>query len=70
MGGHVRSGGDYADEGIDGNLPQTHVPLRGIAGCAQEARARGARFVFSGILADQVMPYPQWRARMWFRSWI
>jgi Asparagine synthase len=55
MGGHVRSGGDYADEGIDGNLPQTHVPLRGIAGCAQEARARGARFVFSGILADQVM---------------
>ncbi len=31
----------------------------------------GANFAFMyPILADQVLPYPQWRARMWFRSWI
>ena len=31
----------------------------------------GADFAYLyPILADQVLPYPQWRARMWFRSWI
>ncbi|HEY5847056.1 MAG TPA: phospholipid carrier-dependent glycosyltransferase [Microlunatus sp.] len=31
----------------------------------------GANFAYLyPILADQVLPYPDWRARMWFRSWI
>ena len=31
----------------------------------------GANFAYLyPILADQVTPYPEWRARMWFRSWI
>jgi dolichyl-phosphate-mannose-protein mannosyltransferase len=31
----------------------------------------GANFAyFYPILADQVIPYPDWRARMWFKSWI
>ncbi len=31
----------------------------------------GANFAYLyPILADQVLPYPEWRARMWFRSWI
>jgi dolichyl-phosphate-mannose-protein mannosyltransferase len=31
----------------------------------------GANFAYLyPILADQVIPYPQWRARMWFKSWI
>jgi dolichyl-phosphate-mannose-protein mannosyltransferase len=31
----------------------------------------GANFAYLyPILADQVIPYPEWRARMWFKSWI
>ena len=69
MGPHVRSGGDYTDEAVGANLPQTHAPLRGIAGSAQEARSRGARFVFSGILADQIMAHDLQRGLIDVAGW-
>lgn len=69
MGRHVSRGGDYTDEAVGANLPQTHVPLRGIAGSAQEARTRGARFVFAGILADQVMAHDWQRGLIDVAGW-
>ena len=57
MGPHVTRGGDYADEATRGSLPQTHVPLQGTAACARIAQERGARFVLSGILADQILAH-------------
>ncbi len=69
MGAHVTRGGDYTDEQRAANLPQTHVPLQGTAATAREARARGARFVFSGILADQILAHDLHRGLLDVAGW-
>ncbi|CAM5547153.1 hypothetical protein [Streptomyces afghaniensis 772] [Streptomyces afghaniensis] len=57
MSKHTRAGGDYIDIPATGALPQTHVPLRGIAAAVDLAEAAGARFVLSGLLADQILAH-------------
>lgn len=69
MGRHVTRGGDYADEQSGANLPQTHVPLQGSAATAREAQARGARFVFAGILADQIFAHDLHRGLVDVAGW-
>lgn len=69
MGRHVTRGGDYADEQNDASLPQTHVPLQATAATAREAQARSARFVFSGILADQILAHDLHRGLVDVAGW-
>jgi hypothetical protein len=69
MGRHVTRGGDYADEESGVNLPQTHVPLQATAATACDAQARGARFVFSGILADQILAHDLHRGVVDVTGW-
>ena len=69
MGPHVVGGGDYAGEDHGASLPQTHTPLQGIAASAREASRRGARFVFSGILADQIMAHDWQRGMLDVAGW-
>ena len=69
MGRHVTRGGDYVDEESGANLPQTHVPLQGTAATAREAQSRGARFVFSGILADQILAHDLHRGMFDVAGW-
>jgi hypothetical protein len=69
MSPHVARGGDYAGEDSGAGLPQTHVPLQGTAACAREAQRRGARFVFSGILSDQVMAHDWHRGMLDVAGW-
>ncbi|MDF3145382.1 MULTISPECIES: asparagine synthase-related protein [unclassified Streptomyces] len=57
MSKHTRAGGDYVDIPATGALPQTHVPLQGIAAAVDQAEAAGARFVLSGLLADQIFAH-------------
>ena len=69
MGRHVTRGGDYVDEESGANLPQTHVPLQGTAATARAAQSRGARFVFSGILADQILAHDLHRGMFDVAGW-
>jgi hypothetical protein len=69
MDDHVARGGDYASEPSRGGLPQTHVPLQGIAASARAAHDRGARFVFAGILADQIMAHDWHRGLFDVAGW-
>lgn len=69
MGPHVVRGGDYADERSGTNLPQTHVPLQGTSATARIADERGARFVFSGILADQIFAHDWHRGLVDVAGW-
>jgi len=69
MGPHVMHGGDYAEEPSAGGLPQTHVPLQGIAASARQAQACGARFVLSGILSDQILAHDWHRGLLDVAGW-
>jgi hypothetical protein len=69
MGRHVRTGGDYTDEPSDGALPQTHVPLQGVAASGRQAQAIGARFVLSGILSDQILAHDWHRGLLDVAGW-
>jgi hypothetical protein len=69
MSPHVARGGDYAAEDSGASLPQTHVPLQGTAASARAAQRRGARFVFSGLLSDQVMAHDWHRGMLDVAGW-
>ena len=69
MGRHVTRGGDYVDEESGANLPQTHVPLQGTAATADAAHSRGARFLFSGMLADQILAHDLHRGMFDIAGW-
>lgn len=57
MSKHVSRGGDYLDGLRDGAVPQTQVPLQGVAAAAAQAVSDGATFVMSGLLSDQVLAH-------------
>ncbi|AUX46565.1 uncharacterized protein SOCE26_080710 [Sorangium cellulosum] len=57
MSRHVSRGGDYLDRPRDGAVPQTQVPLQGVAAAAAQAESDGATFVVSGLLSDQILAH-------------
>lgn len=57
MSKHTTPGGDYIRPAQGGALPQTHVPLQGVTAAVEQAEANGARFVLSGLLADQAFAH-------------
>ncbi|MFI0420259.1 asparagine synthase-related protein [Spongiactinospora sp. 9N601] len=64
MGRHTVPGGDYLKGPDDRSLPRTHVPLPAYAVTAAEAHARGARFVLTGLMSDQVFMH-DWHRGLW-----
>lgn len=68
MAAHVGAGGDYL-ETTAGALPQTHVPQPGPNAAVNTATARSARFVLSGLLADQLMAVDPQLGRMRALGW-
>lgn len=69
MSKHTRSGGDYLQATEGSALPQTHVPLQGLAAAVGQAEAQGATFVLSGLLADQVLAHDLQRSLLEVAGW-
>lgn len=57
MAPHIKYGGDSVAVPSSGALPQTHTPLQSMAVAGRTAQSRGASFVMSGLMADQIFAH-------------
>jgi hypothetical protein len=69
MSQHVARGGNYLDGLRDGAVPQTQVPLQGVAVAAERAESEGATFILSGLLSDQVLAHDLHRGLFEVAGW-